>query len=65
MKRMIKVGRGFLITILMFIAIGVFLLPACGWAACTIFGCPENSLPDDPGKFNGLWWGKPLESSRI
>ncbi len=54
MKRMISCGRG----LLMVMVISIFLLPAAGWAFVL---SPENSLQDDPGKFNGMWWGQLLE----
>ena len=59
MKRMISGRRSLLTIIPMITVIAVFLLPVAGWAA-SIFGCPENCLPDDPGKFNGMWWGQSL-----
>jgi hypothetical protein len=60
MKRMIRRGIVLLAIIPMIAFIAIFLSPAGGWAACSIFGCSENSLPDDPGKFNGMWWGQYL-----
>ena len=44
--------------ILMLMAIGLFLSPVAGWAS--ILGSSERSLPDDPGRFNGMWWGQSL-----
>lgn len=58
MKRMTGGRRGLLMIIPMITLIAVFLLPFAGRAF--ILSCPENSLPDDPGRFNGIWWGQYL-----
>ena len=60
MKRMIRCGRISLTVIPMVMVMSIFLLPSAGWTVCSIFSCPEDSLPDDPGKFNGLYWGQYL-----
>ena len=60
MERMTGDRRGLLVIIPMIIVISIFLFAATGRAACSIFGCPENSLPEDPGNFNGMWWGQYL-----
>jgi len=68
MKRMIACRRGLpavvptivSTVVSVAIAMSVFFLPASGWSACTIFSCGEYALPDDPGKFNGMWWGQYL-----
>jgi hypothetical protein len=56
MERMMRNRKGLLMFLLMLIAIGVFLSPTAGWAS--ILGSPERSLPDDPGQFNGIYWGQ-------
>ena len=53
MKRKIMGGGGFLMIVVMV----ALLVPLNGWA---IFGCQERCLPDDPGKFRGIWWGQYL-----
>ena len=58
MKRMTSGRRALLTIILMIAVIAVFLLPVAGWAFIL---SPENSLPNDPGKFNGMWWGQLLD----
>jgi hypothetical protein len=58
MERMMTDRRGLLMIILMLTTIGVFLAPVVGRAG--ILGSSERSLPDDPGRFNGMWWGQSL-----
>jgi hypothetical protein len=58
MERTMSDRRGLLMIILMLTAIGVFFLPAAG--RTSILGFGENSLPDDPGRFNGIYWGQSL-----
>jgi len=58
MERTMSDRRGLLMIILMLMTIGVFLSPVAGRAG--IPGSSERSLPDDPGRFNGLWWGQSL-----
>ena len=55
MKRTISGKGGLLMIAVMIMVIAVSLHPVAGWA-----GSPENSLPGDPGKFNGIWWGQYL-----
>ncbi len=48
-----------LLKIILFVAAaGCLFLPAAGSASVLSFG--ENALPDDPGRFNGIWWGQAL-----
>jgi len=43
------------------IVLSIFFAPTPVWSACsTIFTCGEYALPDDPGKFNGMYWGQYL-----
>ena len=58
MERTMSDRRGLLMIILMLMAIGVFSWPVAGRAS--ILSSSENALPDDPGQFNGMWWGQSL-----
>ena len=47
-------------SMLIAIVMSVFFLPTPAWSDCNILTCNEYSLPDDPGNFNGMWWGQYL-----
>jgi hypothetical protein len=68
MKRMFPCRRGLrtiipvIVSTIISVAIvlSIFFTPTLAWSTCTVFSCGEYSLPDDPGKFNGMWWGQYL-----
>ena len=58
MRRMMRRGIVLLMTIPMIAVMALSFLPVAGQAFMPIG--PENLLPDDHGRFNGLWWGQHL-----